>query len=116
EQVAVFAVGLLEAVAYQADDDVVGYQAAAIHDFFGFQAQRCLGLDGSTQHIPRGNLGNAEFLSDECRLGSFASAGWTEQNQSHEFLLELRVFLTISDYAAMQQSLHAMEPESAQLK
>src|SRR5690606_2830873 len=51
-----------------------------------------------------------------CRLGSFTGAGWAEQNQSHEFLLEFCVFLTFSDYAAMQQFLHAMEPESANSK
>src|SRR5690606_36362881 len=95
---------------------VVGDQAAAVHDLLGLKAQRCLGLDRGAQHVAGGNLGDAEFFGDECRLGSFTGAGWAEQNQSHEFLLEFCVFLTFSDYAAMQQFLHAMEPESANSK
>ena len=45
EQVTVRAVGLLQPVLDQADDDVVRYQRAAIHHFFRGEPQRRPGLD-----------------------------------------------------------------------
>ena len=77
------AVVFLQAVFNQADNDVVGNQAAGVHDFFGFQAQRRLCFYRRPQHVARGNLGNAKFLGNKRGLRAFAGTGWTEQDQSH---------------------------------
>ena len=90
EHVAALAVGFLEAILDQADDDVVADQAAGIHDLLGFEAQRRAGLDGGAQHVAGGNLRNAEFLLDEVGLGALAGAGWPQQNQSHIVSLDVR--------------------------
>ena len=83
EHVTVLAIGLLEAILDQTDDDVVANQAAGIHDLLGLQAQRGAGLDGGAQHVAGGNLRNAEFFLDEVGLGALAGAGGAQQNQSH---------------------------------
>ncbi len=83
EQVAVAAIIFLQAVFDQADNNVVGYQAAGVHDFFGFHTQRRLCFNCCAQHVARGNLGNTEFLGNKRGLRAFASTGWTEQDQSH---------------------------------
>ena len=83
EQVAVLTVGLLQPFLHQADDDVVGHQLALVHHFLGGLAQLGAGLDGGTQHVARGDLGNAELAGDEAGLGTFASARRAKKNQSH---------------------------------
>jgi hypothetical protein len=46
----------------QADDDVVTHESAGVHHLLGLDAQRRAGLDGCTQHVAGGDLGNAELL------------------------------------------------------
>src|SRR5690606_5583729 len=104
EQITVLAIGLLQAVAHQADDDVIGDQFAGIHDFLCLESQWRLGLDGGAQHVAVRDLRNAEFFGNERSLRSLASAGRAEQDQSHEYLPEY-AFQFLSD-AAMQQILH----------
>src|SRR5690606_6713570 len=77
EQVALLAVGLLQAVSDQADDQIIGNKAPGIHDLFRLDAKGGLGLHGRAQHIAGGNLWNAKFFGDEGCLGTFARSGWT---------------------------------------
>src|SRR5690606_4362648 len=86
EQIAFFTVGLLTAVADQANNNVVRDETACVHDFFGFDTQWGLRLDSRAQHVARRDLGNTEFFGDERGLRSLASAGGAEQDQSHENL------------------------------
>src|SRR5690606_17569572 len=84
EQVAVGAIGLLQAIADQADDDLIRNQAAGFHDLLGLQAKGGAGLDGGAQHVAGRDLRNAEALADERRLRSLSGARGAQQNQSHE--------------------------------
>lgn len=83
EQVAVGAIGLGQAIAHQADDQVVRDQAARVHDLLGFQAQRRAGLDGGAQHVTGGYLRDAVVLGEKGGLGAFAGSGRSEQNETH---------------------------------
>ena len=83
EQVAVGAVGLLQAFLDQADDDVVRHQLAFVHDLFGHFAQLGAGLDGGTQHVAGGNLRDAEGRGDEAGLCALAGTRGAQKNQSH---------------------------------
>src|SRR3546814_11109960 len=58
------AIGFLEAIANQADDEVVGYEPACVHDFLGFNAQGRLCLDRSAQHVARRDLRDTESFGD----------------------------------------------------
>ena len=60
EQEALGAIGLGDAFLDQGDDDVVGYQAAAVHHAFHLLAERAAGLDCGAQHVAGGDLRNAE--------------------------------------------------------
>src|SRR3546814_10242890 len=77
------AIGFLEAIANQADDEVVGYEPACVHDFLGFNAQGRLCLDRSAQHVARRDLRDTESFGDVGCLSAFSGAGWAEQNQTH---------------------------------
>src|SRR5687768_13055494 len=56
----------------QIDDDVIRNKSAFIHDLLGHHTQVGTGLDRSAQHIPSGNLWNAETLLDEIGLCPFS--------------------------------------------
>jgi len=83
EQIAVLAVRLLKARLHHADDDVVGDEAASIHDGLGLHAKLGAGLDLRTQHVAGGDLRNAVFFLDVIGLGAFAGARAAQQNQTH---------------------------------
>lgn len=85
EQEALGAIGLGDAFLDQGDDDVVGYQAAAVHHAFHLLAERAAGLDCGAQHVAGGDLRNAELLGDEPCLGAFAGTGCPEQNHTHRY-------------------------------
>ena len=75
EQIAVGAIHMLQAILDQADDDVVGYQAASVHHFLRFHTQRRACLDCRAQHIARGDLRDIEFLFDEGGLRALSGTG-----------------------------------------
>ena len=52
------AVGRLDPLLHERDDDVVGDELAAVHDRLGREAPRRAGLDGRAQHVPGGDLRN----------------------------------------------------------
>src|SRR5690606_14553958 len=83
KQVTIGAIRLFQAVLYEANDDVVRYQAACVHYLFGFQAERRAGFDSRAQHVAGGNLRNGELLGDESSLSAFAGTGRTKQNETH---------------------------------
>src|SRR6185295_10660149 len=83
EQKASRCIRLPDALFYQTDDDVVGYQRAGIHEFFCLQAKWRACLDGGTQHVAGGNLRNAELSGDEGGLRAFAGARRAQKNKSH---------------------------------
>ena len=83
EHVARLAVVLLQAVLDQADDDVVGHEAAGIHDLLGLEAQRGARLHRGAQHVAGRDLRNAELLLDEVGLRTLAGARRSQKNQSH---------------------------------
>ena len=83
EQKTLRAVRLGNSLFDQINNEVVDHQAAGVHDFFGFDAQRRTSLDRSPKHVAGGNLRNAVFLADEGRLGPLARAWRAQQNQSH---------------------------------
>src|SRR5579871_669268 len=60
EQIAVGAIGLLQPLLHQADDDVVGHQAAGVHDGLGGDAEGRARLHRRAQHLAGRNLRNAE--------------------------------------------------------
>jgi hypothetical protein len=68
-------IGLRDAFFDQPNDDVVTDQTARVHDFFGRQAHGGARFDRCTQHVTRGNLGNAKFFANERGLGAFARTG-----------------------------------------
>src|SRR5690606_21246040 len=65
------------------DDQLVGDQAAAVHDALGLQAELGARLDRSTQHVAGGDLRNTELLGDEAGLSTFAGSGRPQQNYAH---------------------------------
>ena len=83
EEEAVLAVGLSETFLDETDNDVVGNELALIHHGLGGKPERGAGLDGGAQHVPRGNLRNAELFADELRLGALAGAGGADENKTH---------------------------------
>ena len=72
KQKTIDAIGLCNAFFDQSDDDVITDQTARVHDFFGSQAHGSTCFDRCTQHVTRGNLGNAKFFANESGLGAFA--------------------------------------------
>ena len=83
EQETCSAVGLGNTFLDEVDDEVVADQCAGFHDGLGLQTQWRACFDRSAQHVAGGDLGNAEFLADECRLRALPGAWCAQQNQSH---------------------------------
>ena len=81
------AVGLLDALGDQADDDVVAHQQAFVHHLLGSQTEWRAGLDGGPQHVAGGDLRNREAVLDELRLRALARARRSEQDDSHDMRL-----------------------------
>ena len=93
EEEAVGAVGLRDTVLDQCDDQVIGYQAAGIHDALGFNTQLGACFYRSAQHVTGGDLWNSEFFSDELCLSTFTGPGSSQQNDAHrcapQFFIEM---------------------------
>ena len=83
EQKAPCAIGLGNALFDEVDDEIVADKLTRIHHRLGLYAQRSACLDGSTQHIARGDLRNAVFLANKGRLRAFASTRCAKQNEFH---------------------------------
>ena len=89
EQIAARAVGLLEPLLDQPDDDLVGHQRSRIHHLLGRDAERRARLDRGAQHVARGYLRDAVRLADERGLRSLSRTRRAEQDQSHVDLRNL---------------------------
>lgn len=76
------AVGLLDAVADDADDDVIGHEAAGLHDGGGLETNLGLGGDGGTEHVAGGELGDGEEVLDLGTVSSLPCAGRAEQDHN----------------------------------
>ena len=76
-------VGIGQAFFENAQDHLVGDQLARLHDDPGTLAQRCAGLDRGTQKIAGGNMRHLQLGLEQGRLGAFARAVRTEENDAH---------------------------------
>ena len=63
------AIRLVNAVGNNTNNDLVGNQAAFLHDGFRLEAGRCAGLDGGTQHIAGGKLYDAVLFPRDVPIG-----------------------------------------------
>src|SRR5439155_16623735 len=70
---ALLAVALLQAVADDADHDVVRHVAARGHDGLRFEAERRAGCDLSPQDVAGGDVRDVEGAVQQLRLGAFAA-------------------------------------------
>ena len=80
---ALLAVVLREAFLHKADDDVVAYQAALIHNDLSSLAEFGTGLHRGAEHVARGNLRNAEVFFNEGSLRALAGTRRSDENQTH---------------------------------
>ena len=87
EQETLGAIVLGDALFDQTDDQIVGDQAASIHDFLDLLAKLGAGLDRCAQHVAGGDLRNAEALADELGLCTLACPWGAQQDNSHDVLL-----------------------------
>ena len=76
----ILTVGLANTLFDQVDDDVIRHQTTAVHNLFNLQAQLSAVLDSGAQHIPGGNLGNLELLTNKLSLSPLPCAGGTQQD------------------------------------
>jgi hypothetical protein len=74
---------LLQALGDQPENDVIGHQAACVHDLLCRQPHRRTGLDRLAQHVAGGYLRNAVLLGNERSLRSLAGTRPTQQDQFH---------------------------------
>lgn len=74
------AIGLLDAIANDADDDVIGNEPAGLHDGGGLESDLGLGGDGGTEHVAGGELRDREAVLDLGPVSALAGAGRAEQN------------------------------------
>ena len=68
------AVGLLDTGGNHRDEDVVGDEAALVHDLLGTEADIAPGCDLGTEHVAGRNLGDAVPDLKSLGLGPFACA------------------------------------------
>ena len=76
------AVGILDAVADDADDDIIGHEAASLHDGGGLETNLGLGGDGGTEHVAGGELGDGKEILNLGTVSAFSGARWTEQDHN----------------------------------
>src|SRR5690606_4176730 len=84
EEEAARAIRRPQALLHERDDDLVRDELPRVHHLLRGGAERRAGLDGRAQHVAGGNLGDAEALAEERRLGALAGAGRAEKYQAHE--------------------------------
>ena len=80
---AVLAVGLLDALGDDTDDDLVGHQLALLHDRLGLDADLGAGLHGRAQHLARGELNQPPAGRELLGLGSLARPRRPQQDHNH---------------------------------
>ena len=83
EEDALGGVGLVEAALDHADHQVVGHQPAGVHDRLGLTAERRVVSDLVAQHVPGGDMRDAEAHRHARRLGSLAAPGRPEHQRNH---------------------------------
>ena len=77
------AIGLGDPLLDETDDDVIGYEASAVHYDFGLFPKLGAGHHRGPKHIAGRDLWNSIPLADVPGLGPFAGTRWSEKNQSH---------------------------------
>src|ERR671931_15883 len=87
EEIAALAVGLLQPLLHETDDDVVGHELPGVHHLLRREAKRRAGLHRGAQHVTGRNLRDAVLLADEVRLRAFAGAGRAEKYHPHRSIL-----------------------------
>jgi len=75
------AIALLGPVLDDADDDLVGYQPAALHHFGCFLSHFRAGCDSLPQHVSGGEARRAHLLHNLWRLCSLACTGGAKEDQ-----------------------------------
>src|SRR6266850_675726 len=79
----------IEPFADDADDDVVRDQMAEFHDRFALLPEPGAGFYGGAQHLPGGELRQAELLLQDFGLRAFARARRPKENEIHQFVPSL---------------------------
>ena len=82
---ALLGIGLLETLAHQVDDQVIGNQIACVHVAFSLQTELGLILHGSAQNVARGDVRNTEFFNQKSSLRTLAGTRSAEKNNIHAF-------------------------------
>ena len=80
---AVLAVGLIDPVGNDLDDDLVRDEVAGIHDGLGALAHLAARLNGGTEHLPGGKLDQTATCGKFLRLRSLAGPRRSQQNEVH---------------------------------
>ncbi len=76
-----FGVRLAEALLDEADDDLVGYQLARVHERLGLFAERRAVAARGPEHVAGRDLRDAEARREALRLGAFAGAWRAEEDE-----------------------------------
>ena len=79
-------VGLAQPLGDEADHDVVGHQAAAVHDALGLAPERRAGRHRVAQHLAGGDLRHPPLAGELASLGALAGAGGAEEDHAHRQL------------------------------
>ena len=82
EHAAGLGVGLLETLAHEPDDHIVGDEAARVHVSLGLEPEGGLGGHGLAQHVAGGDVGHARRRRKLSRLGALARAGRSEKDDA----------------------------------
>jgi hypothetical protein len=83
EQKSAGAVGSLDTIFDQTNNNVVRNQATGVHNFLCCKTKFGFRLYCRPQHVAGGDLRNAELLDKEPGLGALAGAGSAKKYQSH---------------------------------
>ena len=75
QNVAVGAVGLLQTLVDDADDDLIGHQLASIHVLLGLQPGGRAVLHSRPQDVARRDGGDIQLFLDDVCLGALAGTG-----------------------------------------
>mmetsp|Transcript_65162 Transcript_65162/g.132552 ORF Transcript_65162/g.132552 Transcript_65162/m.132552 type:complete len:515 (+) Transcript_65162:119-1663(+) len=77
------AVGFVETVTDDADDDFVGDELSAVHEFLGLDSDIGAGSDGRTKHVSGRQVDDAEFFFDDFALRALSAGGGTGDDDVH---------------------------------
>lgn len=72
--------GPLRRVLYQLDNHLIGHEFAPVDNLLRLLSELGALRVGVPQHVPRGEVAQAELVFDARRLGALAGAGRTDQN------------------------------------